>query len=81
MPEEYSFLKRRRMNEHMLEGYLMPETYSVPAGTSEDGYHQTRYLTDMLSIFTDKMSAKAKKLKRSENEIMIIASIIEKGVR
>ncbi len=74
---EYGFLKNAQQNEHMLEGYLMPETYSVPAGTSEEDI--IRLLLDgHANVFTDKMRAKAKKLGRSENEIMIIASIIEK---
>ena len=61
----------------MLEGYLVPDTYSVPAGTSEDEI--IRQLLDAhKEIFDSKAKAKAKKLKRSENEIMIIASIIEK---
>ena len=75
--EEYSFLKQAQDGPHKLEGYLMPETYSIPAGTSEDDI--IRMLLDgHAEHFTDKMRAKAKKMKRSENEIMIVASIIEK---
>ena len=75
--DDYSFLKGAQNNEHMLEGYLVPDTYSVPAGTSEDAI--IRQLLDAhKEIFDSKAKAKAKKLKRSENEIMIIASIIEK---
>ena len=75
--DEYSFLKNAQQNEHMLEGYLMPDTYSVPAGMSEDDV--IRMLLDgHANLFTDKMRKKAKKLGRSENEIIIIASIIEK---
>ena len=75
--DEYSFLKNAQQNEHMLEGYLMPETYSVPAGMSEEDI--IRMLLDgHAELFTDEMRKKAKKLGRSENEIMIIASIIEK---
>lgn len=75
--DEYDFLKGAQQNEHMLEGYLMPETYSVPAGTSEDDIIRM-LLGGHADLFTDEMRKKAKKLKRSENEIMIIASIIEK---
>ncbi len=75
--DDYSFLKGAQQNKHMLEGYLMPDTYSVPAGSSEEDV--IRMLLDgHTNIFTDEMRKKAKKLKRSENEIMIIASIIEK---
>ncbi len=75
--EDYSFLRNAQQNEHMLEGYLMPDTYSVPAGASED--EVVRMLLDgHESLFTDKMRSQAEKLGRTENEIMIIASIIEK---
>lgn len=75
--DEYSFLKKAQQNAHMLEGYLMPETYSIPAGTSEDDI--IRMLLDgHAEVFNDDMRKKAKKLKRTENEIVIIASIIEK---
>ena len=74
---DYSFLKNAQQNEHMLEGYLMPNTYEIPAATSEEDI--IRMLLDgHAALFTDEMRAKAKKLGRSENEIMIIASIIEK---
>lgn len=75
--KDYSFLKGAQKNEHMLEGYLVPDTYSVPAGTTEDEI--IRLLLDAHNkVFNDKARAKAKKLKKTENEILIIASIIEK---
>lgn len=75
--KDYSFLKGAQNNEHMLEGYLVPDTYSIPAGTSEDEI--IRLLLDAhKKIFNKAAAKKAKKLKRTENEIMIIASIIEK---
>lgn len=75
--KDYSFLKGAQKNEHMLEGYLVPDTYSVPAGTSEDEIIR-KLLDTHAEVFDSKARKKAKKLKRSENEIMIIASIIEK---
>ena len=74
---DYSFLKGAQNNEHMLEGYLVPDTYSIPAGTSEDAIIRI-LLNAHADIFDADAAKKAKKLKRSENEIMIIASIIEK---
>ena len=75
--KDYDFLKGAQNNEHMLEGYLVPDTYSVPAGTSEDKI--IRLLLDAHEkVFDKEAKAKAKKLKYSENEILIIASIIEK---
>ena len=75
--KDYSFLKHAQDNKHMLEGYLVPDTYGINAGTSEDEI--IRKLLDAHSkIFDNSARRRAKKLKRTENEIMIIASIIEK---
>ena len=75
--DKYSFLEDAQDNEHKLEGYLVPDTYSVTAGMSEDEI--IRMLLDAhKDLRTKKALNKAKKLKRSWNEIIIIASIIEK---
>ena len=74
---DYGFLKGAQQNEHMLEGYLVPDTYSIPAGTSEDEI--IRIMLDAhKNVFDEDAKKKAKKLKMSENDIIIVASIIEK---
>lgn len=75
--KDYDFLKHAQQNEHMLEGYLVPDTYSVTAGTSEDEIIRT-LLDAHHDVFDSAARKKARKLKRTENEIIIIASIIEK---
>ena len=74
---KYSFLKGAQSGSHNLEGYLFPSTYSVAANA--DG---STIINAMLkkydSIFTAKYKARAKKLGYTENEIIIVASIIEK---
>ena len=73
----YSFLKKAQSGKHNLEGYLFPSTYTLPADSSSDAIIKAM-LNKYNSVFTSEYKAKAKKLGYSENEIMIIASIIEK---
>lgn len=74
---EYSFLKNAQKGDHILEGYLFPSTYLVSTLEKPDQIIK-QMLDKYESIFTDKYKARAKKLGYSENEIIIIASIIEK---
>lgn len=75
--DSYSFLKDAQSGSHKLEGYLFPSTYSVPAD-ADSNYIINAMLKKYDSVFTDKYKARAKKLGYSENEIIIVASIIEK---
>ncbi len=74
---QYSFLKNAQKGDHYLEGYLFPSTYTVPANADGD-YIITAMLNGYSTVFTDEYRARAKKLGYTENEIIIIASIIEK---
>ncbi|MST52129.1 endolytic transglycosylase MltG [Hornefia butyriciproducens] len=74
---EYTFLKKAQKGKHNLEGYLFPSTYTIPA-TSDGDFIISTMLSAYQKVFTDADRAKAKKLGYSENEIIIIASIIEK---
>lgn len=73
----YSFLKDAQSGKHKLEGYLFPSTYTIPADASEETMIKAM-LNKYDSVFTSEYKARAKKLGYSENEIIIIASIIEK---
>lgn len=75
--DSYSFLKSAQSGKHNLEGYLFPSTYTLPAGSSSDAIIKAM-LDKYDSVFTSEYKAKAKKLGYSENEIIIVASIIEK---
>ena len=70
-------LKKAQKGKHNLEGYLFPSTYTIPA-TSDGDFIISTMLSAYQKVFTDADRAKAKKLGYSENEIIIIASIIEK---
>lgn len=71
--DDYGFLKKL----DSIEGYLTPNTYDVQAGEKADGVIK-QMLDEHRNVFTEDIIALAKKLKSSEQEIMIIASIIEK---
>jgi UPF0755 protein len=75
--KQYSFLKDAQKGDHILEGYLFPSTYMVSKTESADQIIK-QMLDKYKTVFTDKYEARAKELGYSENEIIIIASIIEK---
>lgn len=74
---QYEFLKDAQNNKNRLEGYLFPNTYFVAEGASEE-----EFIKVMLNQFdveiTDAHYKKAKELDLSMNEVIIIASIIER---
>lgn len=74
---EFSFLKNAQKGKHQLEGYLFPDTYSVTPGT---GSHEI--IAMMLKRTQTQMNELkfSKNLKKgySVNQVMTIASIIEK---
>ena len=74
---EYSFLKETKDGKHMLEGYLAPKTYDIPANATNDDIIRMM-LDEHRNLYNIQERGLAKLRKRSEYEIMIIASIIEK---
>ncbi|MGF6375561.1 UPF0755 protein [Clostridiales Family XIII bacterium PM5-7] len=74
---DYDFLKEAQTGENHLEGYLYPETYTVELNASEEDIINTM-LSQFESVYTDEFSARAKELGYSQNQIMVIASIIER---
>ena len=75
--KEYSFLKKAQKGKHYLEGYLFPNTYRIPTGADQEIILETM-LDGYSSVFTDEYREKAKKLGMTENEIIVMASIIER---
>ncbi len=73
----FDFLKDAQKGKNHLEGYLFPSTYQVATNADEKEIITTM-LNQFDSVFTDEYKKRAKKLGYSENEIIIIASIIEK---
>lgn len=73
----YAFLKNAQTGDNHLEGYLSPNTYQVAMGASSKSIITTM-LEQFGSIFRDEYYARAKKLGYSVNDIIIVASIIER---
>lgn len=77
---KFSFLDGAQTGKNHLEGYLFPNTYQVGVDADEE-----QIITTMLdqfdTVFTDKYKKRAKKLGYSENQIIIIASIIEREAK
>lgn len=76
----YRFLKDAPDGENRLEGYLYPNTYDVFTTASEHDIID-RMLRQLDSVFTEEMYARADELGMDINEIMTIASLIERETR
>ncbi|HER23859.1 MAG TPA: endolytic transglycosylase MltG [Candidatus Atribacteria bacterium] len=79
--EKEAFVKLVKYGEKNTEGYLFPDTYEVPKN-----YGAQKLLNTMLANFNQisiekKFTAKAEELGFSLNEIVILASIIEKEAK
>ena len=79
--EKEAFLKLVKDSEKTSEGYLFPDTYEVPKK-----YGAEKMVKAMLSNFNqiaieNKFTEKAEKIGFSLNEIIILASIIEKEAK
>lgn len=74
---DYDFLSGAQTGNNHLEGYLFPDTYTVSFDADEEEIIRTM-LDQFDSVFNDEMKVRAKKMGRSINEIMVVASIIER---
>lgn len=76
----YSFLPEKSQGDHRLEGFLFPDTYEV---FSDADAHDVvdKMLSRFDEIFTEQYRERAKSMGRSVEEIVTIASLIEKETR
>ena len=65
------------INAPSFEGYLYPETYKIPKGMDPQEA-AGMMINKMREKYSDKLEARAEEIGRSENEILTLASIIEK---
>ena len=77
---DYDFLKGAQSGSNHLEGYLFPETYVVEFGASEETIINTM-LGQFDKVLTDEMRKDIKKSGHTLNEIMAIASIVEREAK
>ena len=74
--KDYSFLEGAQSGKHQLEGYLYPDTYTLPKDANSDKV--IRMMLDRFGeVFSDKYKARASELGYTVNEIITVASIIE----
>ena len=73
---QYSFLEGTVSGRHQLEGFLFPETYSLPEGSKEEDF-----IAVMLNHFDEvwvKYKKRAAELSLTPNEVITMASLIER---
>ncbi len=75
--KKFNFLKNAQSGENHLEGYLFPLTYDFPKNSTPDQIIDSMLL-ETSKYFTKSNEEKAKKLGYNLNEIIIIASLIER---
>lgn len=73
----YWFLKDIEKSDVYLEGYLFPSTYTFTKDMTEKNILDIM-LEKFNSIYSDKMKSRAKDLNMSTNEIITLASIVER---
>lgn len=72
-----AFLNSLNINAPSLEGYLFPETYKFAKGTKPEAV--LKLMVDKLrESFTEELRLRSKEIGLSENEVLALASIIEK---
>jgi UPF0755 protein len=72
-----SLLNSMDINAPSAEGYLFPDTYKLPKGARPDDIIKLM-VEKLRSSYTDEMKARMKQLKWTENQVLIMASIVEK---
>ncbi len=82
---EYSFLSAIEQNpaqerDYLLEGYLFPDTYEIYTDESAKSII-TRLLLRFRNVFSDEYAARAQELGMTMDDVMILASLIEKEAK
>ncbi|WP_027399673.1 endolytic transglycosylase MltG [Anaerovorax odorimutans] len=77
---DYKFLKDAPVGENRLEGYLYPETYDVFTSATEHDIID-RMLKQFDSLFTEEYYNRAEEIGLNINEVITIASLIERETR
>lgn len=73
----FDFLSEIPMRENRLEGYLFPDTYRIKKDSSAKELIE-KMLSRFSEIWTDEFTARSKDLGMTTDEVIILASIIER---
>jgi len=76
----YKFLESAPAGPNRLEGYLFPETYEIFSDANEHDIID-KMLSQFNKVFTEKYYARAKELGMSVNDVITLASIIEREAK
>lgn len=79
-PFEYRFLEGDRVYDYRLEGFLFPATYELPVGSDELAILKAM-LNKFDRVFTEEMYQQAESLGMSVNDVVTLASIVERESR
>jgi peptidoglycan lytic transglycosylase G len=77
LARDRSFLERYNIRAPSIEGYIFPDTYMIPKGVGAEEAVGSM-IDKMREKFSGKISARMSQLKMSENEMLTLASIVEK---
>lgn len=77
---DYEFVKNAPAGPNRLEGYLFPETYEIFTNANEHDIID-RMLYQFSKVFTEESYARAEELGMTINEVITLASIIEREAR
>lgn len=77
LSKDQDFLSLYNINSASIEGYIFPDTYTIPKGV--DAEDALGIMIDkMREKFTPELSARAESMGMTENEVLTLASIVEK---
>lgn len=77
LSENLEFVQSLDVPADRLEGFLFPDTYAWPKGTSEEQILK-RMVEHYKLIFTDDLRARANEIGMTELQVVILASIVER---
>jgi len=77
LSEDTEFVRSLDVPADKLEGFLFPDTYAWPRGTSEEQILR-RMVEHYRKVFTDDLRARADEMGMTELEVVILASIVER---
>lgn len=76
----YTFITKHDNRDHRLDGYLFPDTYEFDIDASPDTIIY-KLLNRFNEIYTPEYTAKAEEIGLTEDEVIILASLVEKEAR
>ncbi len=77
LSSDKTFLSSHNINAPTIEGYLFPETYKIPKGMAPEEA-VGMMINKMREKYSGKLTARASEIGFSDNEVLTLASIIEK---